>query len=192
MFHYFPSLCSTANSYWVNYEIQSCLYNWLDDNTEEPTHLKSLGFAVWCVSSLVTTITRIAGIAEVFFVGLGILLTAPLTAKPIENAKIGLNEIFVHTPKNVLRTVSTIAEFLFGALYLFFGYESCFDAKGFTMNMVEYMKFNLKHARNGTIHSDEHKNDLRCVDGIAGRRFKQYQKRTWERLENLEAQNPMS
>jgi hypothetical protein len=48
-----------------------------------------------------TLASRIAEVASVFFIGLVILLVSPLTAKTLENAKVGLHTMFVQAFKTI-------------------------------------------------------------------------------------------
>ena len=78
MFHSLPCLCSQSYSYLVNYSIQYELYDWHDKNTNKAdSSLKLPGLGVWTTSCLVTLVTRIFGVVEVFFKGIGISLKHP-------------------------------------------------------------------------------------------------------------------
>jgi hypothetical protein len=152
------------------------MYNWLDENTEETQWLKLPALGMWCVSNTLTTVTRTVGIVEVFFKGLGILATSPFTNNRIDNAKIGLCEIFVHAPKNVLRTIFVPMDFLCGTIPV------CVEPKHAIMIVAECMKINLLHAQNGTLKSTEHKKDLGYLQGVVKPKFMKYQGRTFKRL----------
>jgi len=154
------------------------MYNWLDENTEETEYLSSSGICVWFASNTITTIARVAGIGEVFLKGSGLLLSAPFTDNRIHNATFGLHEVFVHTPKNILRTTLIPIEFILGTLFI------AFEPKHFTMEMSECMRINLHYAKAGTIHSAEHKKELSYMQGRIKPKFMEYQERRWERLES--------
>ena len=168
--------CSPSYSYLVNYQIQSQIYNLLDEYTEETEYLTSSGMGVWCVSNVITTIARVVGVAEVFIKGTGVFLSAPYTNNCIHNAKLGLNEIFVHTTKNILRTTCIPIDFFLGSIFIFI------EPKSFTKEMAECMRVNLLHAERGTLHSDMHQNDLMSVSGVVKPDFMAYQGRRFERL----------
>jgi len=152
------------------------MYNWLDENTEETQWLKLPALGMWCASNTLTTVTGTAGIAEVFFKGLGILATSPFTNNRIDNAKIGLCEIFVHAPKNVLRTIFVPIDFLCGIIPV------CVEPKHAIMKVAECMRINLLHAKKGTLKSPKHENDLDCLQSIVKPKFMKYQGKTFKRL----------
>jgi len=170
MYFDYDNLISSSTSYLVNYEIQFKMYDWLDKKTEETQWLKLPGIGMCCASTLVTTVTRVSGIAEVFFKGLGILATSPFTNNRINNAKLGLSEIFVHTPKNVLRSACIPVEFIYGVIF-----NLC-EPKFFTIETSNWMKVNVIHARAGTVGSYNYKQDMIEVAGISYERFLNYQK----------------
>jgi hypothetical protein len=179
MIEQWSALCSPSYSYLVNYQIQSDMYNCWDKNTEKAQWLRVSGIGVWTASNVITVVTRIAGIAEVFIKGSSALLSTPFKENKINNVKVGLNEICVHMPKNILRTIFVPVEFIGGTIFILAG------PKTFTMEMVECMKVNLSHAKNGTLHSVEHKKDLGFVDGIVKPKFMAYQKRASKRIATL-------
>jgi|GEM_PF-4130965 len=119
---------------------------------------------------MLTAVTRILSIAEVFFKGLTLVFTAPIALNPLRNFKFGLHEIFVHTPKNILRTITTPLEFIGGV------FSILIEPKLFVIEMHECMKINVIHAQRNSIGSNEHYNDLAFVDGIANQKFIDYQK----------------
>lgn len=172
MFATYSNLCSPSFCYLINYEIQSKMYDWFDDVTEERMQLKLPGFGMLCVSNIITTITRVTAIAETFFDGSCILLSAPFTDNRLVNIKNGLHEILVHSPKNVLRTIFIPVEFTVGAVFNFA------EPKYFTIWMSECMKVNLKHARAFTINTESHNSDLAYTSGISYGRLLKYQKVT--------------
>lgn len=176
MLEHFTSFCSPSYSYLINYKIQSKMYNLLDENTEETEYLTSSGLGVWCASISVSTIAKVVGIAEVFIKGSGLFLSSPFTDNRIHNAKLGLNEVFVHTPKNILRTACIPVEFFLGTILILI------EPKSFTMEMAECMRVNLLHAENGTIHSDKHQRNLMSVSGVVKPKFMKWQGRMYERL----------
>ena len=176
MLECFSFFSSQSYSYLFNCHVQNKMYNWLDTNTEETQCLMLPGIGMWTASSLITLATRVAGVAEVFLKGSGYLLASPFTNNKALNAKIGLNEIFVHTPKNILRIACSPLDFLGGTIDIFIG------PKSFTMRRVEYTRVNLLHTRAGTLHSKEHNDDLSEVEGIVKPKFMDYQRRTMRRL----------
>lgn len=103
---------SSTQSCHFNYQLQSRMWNELDDNTEEIPCSRLPVFGAWCTSSGITVIMRAASVAEVFFKGSYTLLTSPFTETPIINATTGIHELCVHMPKNVGRTLFTPIEFL--------------------------------------------------------------------------------
>jgi hypothetical protein len=127
---------------------------------------------VWTVSGVVTIATRTAGIAETILKGSGYLIVSPFTDHKIENATIGLSEIFCHTPKNMLRLIVFPLEFVGGVITILIG------PKSFTIRRLEYIRVDLLHAEANTIHSQEHKDDIAEVGGIAYSKFIAYQRRT--------------
>lgn len=170
MFASYSYLCSQSSSYSINYEIQSRAFNLLDEKLGKIIVIRLPYLAAWSALSMVTATTRTIGIAEVLFKGLGILLTAPLADNPLCNAKLGLHEIFVHTPKNVLRAFLTPFGFMGGAFCILTNPEF------FIIAMHECMKINVTHAKKHSIGSVEHYDDLASVDGIAYERFLRYQR----------------
>jgi hypothetical protein len=167
MFASYSYLCSQSTSYLINYEIQSHVFNALNEKKIKWLRIPCL--SAWCALSIISTVTRTAGVAEVFFKGLAILFTAPLAKEPISSAKKGLNEVFSHTGKNILRAAFTPFGFIGGALTLIA------EPKKFILEMNECMKINVIHAKKNTIGSIEHYKDLATVDGIAKEKFLDYQ-----------------
>ncbi|HRD55587.1 MAG TPA: hypothetical protein PLC42_04230 [Parachlamydiaceae bacterium] len=166
----YSNLCSPSFSYLINYEIQSRMYNWFDKITDERQWLRLPGICIWTASNIGTIITRIAGVVETFFNGTSVLLSAPFTDNCLSNATLGLRQIFVHTPKNFLRTIFIPVEFIFGAAFNFAA------PKYFTILMSECMKVNLNHAKAGTIESKEHYIDLFRASGTSYSRLIKHQK----------------
>ncbi|HRD55774.1 MAG TPA: hypothetical protein PLC42_05185 [Parachlamydiaceae bacterium] len=161
-------LCSSSFSYLVNYEIQSALYDWFDKVTDERKELKVSAVGVHCFSTIITTATRISGIVETFFGGFLILFCVPFNKK-FDEAKIGLHEIFVHTPKNILRTLVIPFGFFGGLIF-----NLC-EPKYFTKITSNEMKANVIHARKGTIGTSAHRDDLCEADGISKGAFLKWQ-----------------
>lgn len=171
MFMNRPSLCSPTFSYHVNYEIQSRMYEWFDKLTDNRKDLKLSGFGVLYVSNIITLSTRVSAIGETFLCGIGLLFLALYENKHQNNLKLGAHEIFVHTPKNVLRLAFTPVEFIFGMISHFA------EPKFLVMEVNECMKINLKHSLNETLNSKEHVDDLRFVQSDIKPKFMKYQKR---------------
>ncbi|MGZ3633291.1 MAG: hypothetical protein ACXU9U_02695 [Parachlamydiaceae bacterium] len=169
-----PFLCSSSYSYLLNYTIQSNMYDCADKNTEETKDLKLFGMSVWCASNALTLVARVAAIPEVFLLGAGIFLTAPFTANPIKNGKIGLHEIFVHTPKNILRVACVPIEFFIGTILNYT------DPKLLIIEMSKCMRVNLLHAKNGTLHSNKHLADLRGISGDVKVKYMAWQEKMFE------------
>lgn len=169
-------LCSPSCSYLINYQIQSNLYNWLDEKTEETQLWRLPAVGIWSASTAITSITRVMGIAEVFFKGAGILLSSPLSRTPCNNAKIGVKEIFDHAPKNCLRVAFIPVEFFVGTI------ENLIEPKGFAMKMAQRMKINLAHAKAGTLKGAEHERELGFMEANAKPKFMDYQDRMFRRM----------
>lgn len=160
-----PCLCSPSYSYLANYRIQHDLYEWWDNYTPpENDCVRIPGICIWTASSLVTLVTRVTGVAEVFLLGAGTILIHP---------KAGLKDVFIETPKNVLRVINTPIMFFTGAI------STLIDPKFFTMYILECAKANLKHSRNKTIGSEQHKKDLDYVHTVVKRNFLEYQQKFW-------------
>jgi hypothetical protein len=86
------------------------MFKWFDEKTEKTKWIRFPATCAFLASTAVTTVTRIMGVAESFLFGSAILLNSPFSEKKIENAKLGLHEISVQTPKNILRVVFVIVE----------------------------------------------------------------------------------
>jgi hypothetical protein len=156
-------LSSPCYSYLANYKIQHALYKWWDNYTPpENDCVRIPGLCVWTASSLVTLVTRVAGVAEVFLIGAGTIFINP---------KTGLKEVFIETPKNMLRVIH-IPFMFFGGTIL-----TLADPKYFTIFTLESAKANLEHARNKTIGTKKHAIDVGCTDGMAKRKFMEYQEK---------------
>lgn len=153
-------LCSPSFSYLVNYEIQSSLYDWFDKITNDRDELKVPTVCVCCVSTMVTTATRISGVVETFFGGFLILFCIPFNKK-FDEGKLGLHEIFVHTPKNILRMAVIPFEFIHGLIF------SLCEPKFFILIELHQLKVNLIHAKEGTIGTKPHKVDMRETEGTS-------------------------
>ncbi len=163
MFHCLPCLCSQSYSYLVNYRIQYELYDWHDKNTDkEDSWLRLPGLGIWTTSCLVTLVSRIFGIVEVFFKGIGISLRHPTQAP---------NELGLKTIKNILRVFHTVPLFLFGVLWVFG------EPKSITLTVLECARVNLKYARLGAIGKEEHVKELGYVNQTAYVQLLDYQKR---------------
>lgn len=166
---------SPTQSCYLNYQIQSHIWNWLDDTSEEAQYSRLTIFGAWCGSNTITAIMRTVAVAEVFFKGSYNLLRAPFTEIPIINATTGIHELCVGIPKNILRMLFTIGEFIIEIPLLLI------HPKYFTMTVAECMKRNLKHAEVGSLSSNAHKQDLACIDGIVKPTFMKYQRRMFNR-----------
>lgn len=161
MFHNLPCLCSQSYSYLVNYRIQYELYDWHNKNTDkEDSWLMLPGLGIWTTSCLVTLVSRIFGVVEVFFKGIGISLKHPTQAP---------NELGMKTIKNILRVFHTVPLFLFGLIWVFG------EPKFLTLTVLECAKINLKHARLGNIGKEEHVKELKYVDGRVNNDLLHYQ-----------------
>lgn len=176
MLERFPFTCSPSASFLLNCHIQSGIYNWLDKQaderqyTEQSQHLiRPFVISVWMGANVITIATRVTSIAEAFLKGSSTLLSTPFISDKIPHAQRGLKEIFINMPLDVLRLIyfpiDCIDEFI----------EICIDPKFFTMLKTEYFKRNLLHAKQGTLHSNEHKNQLQCVEGVVNPKFMNYQ-----------------
>lgn len=172
-------ICSPSSSYYYNYKMQFQIFDYFDKYTEENHPSKMMGLSVCAASNIITLMTRIAAVVEVFFGGLNILFSIPFQNERIHNLKSGLYEVFLHTSKNILRTCFTIIEFIDGVIFNFI------EPKHYLMEIKECMRVNLLHAERGTINSSEHKKELNYVEGQVKPKFMKYQSRSWKRL-NLE------
>jgi hypothetical protein len=162
-------LTSPSFSYAFNYEKQSSCFSWLDEKTEKPAWVMLPATCALVVSNAVTLTTRIMGVAESFFYGSAVLLTAPFSERKTENAKLGLHEIFVHTSKNILRVVFLPVEICVEGIVILI------EPKLYIILMSESMKINSEHARNMTLGTKEHYQDLREVEGISNEKLLEYQ-----------------
>jgi hypothetical protein len=163
-------LTSSSYSYAINYKIQSPMFNWFDEKTEKTKWIRFPATCAFIASTAITTVTRIMAVAESLFFGSAILLSSPFSKKKMENAKLGLHEISVHTPKNILRvgfiTVEIFVDGIYGVLK---------NPKYYIISMSESMKVNLDYAKKGTIASIEHGKNLYNADEIAYIRLLKYQ-----------------
>jgi hypothetical protein len=166
MLSIFPFSPSHSLSYAINCGIQSPMFKWLDEKTEETEWVRFPAACAFIASNIITTATRITGVAESLLFGSVILLHSPFSQKKMENAKLGLHEISVHTPKNILRvafvTIEVCVDGIFGVLM---------NPKFYIMHASECMKVNLEHSKKGTIGSLEHSRDSSEASGNAYNRL---------------------
>lgn len=176
MLERFPLTCSPSASYLLNCHMQSGIYNWLDKQaderqyTEQSQHvIRPLVISVWMGANVITVATRVMSIAEAFLKGASTLLSTPFISDKIPHAQRGMKEICINMPLDVLRLlyfpIDCIDDFI----------EICIDPRFFTMLKIEYCKRNLLHAQQGTLHSEEHKEKLQCVEGVVNPKFMNYQ-----------------
>jgi hypothetical protein len=151
------------------------MYGWVDKNTEETENLGLLGMGVWCASNALSLAGRVAAIPEVFLLGAGTFLIAPFTSNPIENAKVGLREVFVHIPKNILSVACLPIEFFIGTIL------NCTDPKFLIIDMSKGMKVHLLHAKNGTLHSEKYSSDISVASGEVKVKHMEWQRKMRER-----------
>lgn len=161
--------CSQCSSYNFNYTYQEKLYSWLDKRTPaEKGWIRGLCICVWTASSGLTLATRIASVFEVFLVGTRFLMYSAIK-KDMSLTKTAVHEIFVHTPKNILRLVYTPIMFVLSSISIFV------EPKYFTMHFLANTRISLKHIRDKTLGSESHKKDLACLN--FNQEFFDYQKR---------------
>ena len=176
MLERFPITYSPSASFLLNCHIQSDIYKWLDKQaderqyTEQSQHLiRPLVISVWMGANIIAIATRVAGIAETFLKGSSALLSIPFVSDKSSHAQRGMKEIFVNMPLDVSRLIyfpiDCIDDFI----------EICIDPKFFTMLKTEYFRRNLLYAKQGTLHSNKHKNQLQCVEGVINPKFINYQ-----------------
>lgn len=172
MFQVLPCFTSQSNSYHLNYCVTDRLYTWLDKHTPvKKSWIRGLCISVWVVSSFLTLVTRIASVVEVFFVGLKCLIYSPFK-RDMSLAKKGVYEITKHMPKDVLRLLSTPITFLGGTFF------AIVEPKWFIWQILSHNRVNLKHIRNKTIGTEDHKKDLDsiCFNG----KFLDYQEKFFD------------
>jgi hypothetical protein len=165
-----PKISLNSPSYLIHSEIQSSMFNLFNEKTEKTQWLRIPTTGLWSASCLVKLAVRIFSIVEVFFKGLGILFSAPFANQRLTNTKIGLNEIFVHTPKNILNTVFLPIEFIGGLI------DILSEPKFFIISMTECLKLNLIHKKADTFGSVEHKEDIYEASGKSYERCLNYQR----------------
>lgn len=176
MLEHFPFTCSPSSSYLLNCHIQSSIYNWLDKQADERNYteqsqrfIRPLMVSLWMGANVVTVATRVTSIAETFLKGSFILLSTPFIEDKVLNVQRGIKEIFVNAPLDVFRLMYFPVEFIDDLIGLLL------EPKLFTMLKIECLKGNLLHAIQGTLHSERHKQDLRCAGGVVKPKFMNYQ-----------------
>ena len=176
MLEHIPFTCSPSASYLLNCHMQSGIYNWLDKQaderqyTEQSEHLiRPLVISICVGANVVTIATRVTSIVETFLRGSSTLLSTPFISDRVFHAQKGMKEIFVNTPLDVLRLIYFPVDLMDDLVGIFI------EPKFFTMLKTEYFKRNLLHAQQGSLHSDEHKNMLQCVEGVVKPKFMNYQ-----------------
>lgn len=142
-----PLMSSNTYSYSVNCQIQSSIYDWFGKKTADIELIRLSALGIYGASSLVTLISRICGAIEIPFAGIKNIFISPVAG--IESLKIGLTDIFVEIPKQVLRIVCFPIEFtLDGIIFL------C-DPRYFTIEMNEHMKVLQIHTKTNTVGSEK-------------------------------------
>lgn len=176
MLEHFSFTCSPSSSYLLNCHIQSGICNWLDKQADERQHteqfqhlIRPLVISVWMGANIITVATRVTSIAEAFLKGSSTLLSTPFISDKVPHAQRGMKEIFVNMPLDVLRLIYFPIDFIDDLVGI------CIDPKLFTMSKIECLKTNLLYAKQGTLHSERHKKDLRCAGGVVKPKFMNYQ-----------------
>lgn len=166
-----PSLCSPSGSYLLNYRIQSHMYVWLDNVTEESSWLRAEGMTICCVSTVITIVLRIVAIGEVFFKGAYIFCTSPWATNPLDNAKKGLDELFNHTKNNIFNAIYIPFEFFDAIISILI------EPKKTIILITECMKIHLNHSESGTLKTNQHIKELQKIKDLASYKFDLYQQR---------------
>lgn len=144
-------MSSNTYSYSFNCQVQVSIYAWFDKRTDNIEWIRASSLGIYGASGLVTLVTRICGAVEIPFTGIKNLIISP--GAGIESLKIGLTNIFIETPKQVLRIVWFPIEFSIESIRVL-----C-SPRYFIISMLEHMKVLQIHSKTNTIYSEKYEVD---------------------------------
>lgn len=146
-------ISSPTKSFIVNSNIQGSLYKWLDAEMDSIKWVRISTFGLYGVSSIVTLATRVASVAEVLLKGVIHITSSSFYGEETFNS--GIKNVFIQFPKEILKTVCFPLEFLLDCAII------ASDPKYFVIFVSEFSAVFKKHAKSGSLESEEFHKDIR-------------------------------
>lgn len=128
-------MCSNTYSYYLNCQIQTSLYDWFDEKTNNGEWICVLSPCVYATSASATLITRICGIVEF------LLLEESIFDYSFYENKSDVDHSIHELPKQILKTVIFPIEFVIE------GMTSIFASKYLSRTIRRSMTTNLHRVK---------------------------------------------